>query len=315
MQSARGSILMSLMIAVAILASIMAITTQVISLQKQVLHTKRRLSARNIESAIRLSLNSADTCACHFSSANPAAVDLTVDTTIGAGAALQNLNLPEVRAGCDFSSAADNLLASTNPAAALEQRVESISIRGLQNISGNRYGGQLQILTPTRAEEVAIAPVPIPITLIIDTSAGMPSARPVLGCELTPQPQFFPECPPGFTMVGPPNRVRSYCIDTHARAPATFYDANVACAALTSSLRANICDFNAWHMACYNGVPGLATQAEWTYVVSTVSPSFIFFGVRTGNEKVLTMGGGGTCDSYVAQNASVLRPYRCCLHP
>jgi len=113
-------------------------------------------------------------------------------------------------------------------------------------------------------------------------------------------------CPSGWTMIGDPGAIGTYCIETNERAATSYFNAKSICAGLkpTGFSWAHLCDHNEWYVACLNGT-GLSNMTNnWEWVSD-------FRNSTVGGHAFIA--GNGGCDTVHSDGISDPVAFRCCL--
>ena len=120
------------MVGVSVLSFLTALNTS----NRQSIALKQELAREHLDTVLDKSMDSS-LCACHFDSSRDSSLTLnTVD--------LSDIELDNIRTGCDFSSM-DNILIAENMDIGGGVQIDKIKVTGLALRGGIRYEGNLTV--------------------------------------------------------------------------------------------------------------------------------------------------------------------------
>lgn len=302
----RGSVLMTMLLAIAV-PSILMTLLHSYSSQLKAMQYRNELAVReDIRSLVSDVLSNPAVCSCQFDPAMnmPAKAWQSINTTTPV-----DLNLTELRSGCAF--AGTNKIVSTDDTQAMAL-VSRIRVSGLKapppgSISTSGYL-EIHMSLPL------LAPIRLPINFMVDGSVAG-AAKPIRNCWApNPNTPYLTKCPTGYTLVGPVGTKPAFCIQNN---PTTgVYKSMYGACGVSPSPEygfPSLCFQGSWYHACKAGA-FVPNSWEWGMdnrsddILPGQTTSFTGTGVVLG-------GPTGNCEA-----ADETHPYtesntiRCCIY-
>lgn len=293
-----------LAVAFALAFGVLSFSFLLVNASHQTAIVEARADIDSIRDSVQLVLSSPASCACQVdpSQNTPSASGLTVNTTVPSPA---DVILQELRLGCDFATASKMFLKINTPVPNSRAGLvpTAIKITGLSSVATATYSGTLAVSfsSPSASKGFSLT---LPLQISVNPTAGTPSARPTQACAVASG--GISSCPTGWTMVGTPSILGTFCVEQNLHPAASQFSAVTTCGQLAPAGfgRARLCDYASLYTACaVAGMSGIATGGgEWSDVYYAL----------TGNYSGL-IAGVGSCSGFSFTSLSTALPYRCCL--
>lgn len=297
----RGISLVSTLIGLGVVSVALLATTDMFKVATfSSSYLAQRLEQVDVYEEVVRTLSTEATCSCQLDkNLNTARATALSFNTLASP--LVNINLQILRANCTFA-ATDNIVIQqgqrTSPGNG-GLLVQSVQIKNIKQIDTNVFSGVFTVDFSTENKKVALNKLEHRIAFEIDPNSGTATNRRISKCVIGRSIAGPMECPTGFTMIGNPGNVQTFCIHTNEQPPLYEPVADGYCGALiTDKYWSKVCNTNDLVAACHLGA-GLKDMTDDWELNDGYGPGYVAL--------------NGSCDARGFDTQYLHRPFRCCL--